>query len=735
MRRLTEEQKTRVRDLLSRMTLEEKIGQMNQESVSIVGGFDVPFEELIEMLTDGRLSQEEFEKIMSTAEQDYHEDDIRAGRVGSLMVQDPVKANELQKIAVEESRLGIPLMFGLDVIHGFRTVYPIAIAEAGSFDEDLFERTAGMAAKESRARGVNWHFAPMLDVARDARWGRVSEGPGEDPYLVSRFARAKIRGLQGDMSSHEHYVAACLKHYVAYGACESGRDYNTVSMANSMLYNNYLPPFKAAVEEGAATVMASFNDLNGVPCTVNEFTLRQVLKEGYSFPGFVVSDANAIRECVAHGIAANDAEAGAQAANAGMDVDMGTGIYKNTLQQAVESGKVPMSVIDEAVERILSVKMWLGLFEHPYVDEEAMDRYDTLPAEHIALAREAAEKSIVLLKNEGKILPLKKDQKISLVGQLADSKEEIIGAWAMSWKDKDCVSIRAGLERAGEAVQYFPCCGPETELNEEEIAQACAYGDVIVAVVGELVSMSGEASSRADITLPGRQREFLEKLLASGKPVVAVLMNGRPLALQWETEHVAAILECWHLGVQMGNAVANVLFGDKVPEGKLASTFPKMTGQCPVYYNHPSTGRPGSRSKFTSRYLDAGWTPLYPFGYGLSYTEFAYDNMEVGESEGELQVSAEVTNTGDCAGVETVQLYLQDVTARIVRPVKELKGYAKVELQPGQTKRVTLTLNKKDMGFYVDSGQYVLEDGLFRIYIGGNSVNCMMKEIEVGFGR
>lgn len=453
----------------------------------------------------------------------------------------------------------------------------------------------------------------------------------------------------------------------------------------------------------------------------------------HTFPGFVVSDANAIRECVAHGIAANDAEAGVQAANAGMDVDMGTGIYKNTLQQAVESGKVPMSVIDEAVERILSVKMWLGLFENPYVDEEAMDRYENLPVEHTDLAREAAEKSIVLLKNESKILPLRKDQKISLVGQLADSREEIIGAWAMSWKDKDCVSIREGVERAGEAVQYFPCCGPETDLNEEEIAAACEYGDVIVAVVGELVSMSGEASSRADITLPGKQRELLEKLLASGKPVVVVLMNGRPLALQWEDEHVPAILECWHLGVQMGNAVANVLFGDKVPEGKLASSFPKMTGQCPVYYNHPSTGRPGSRSKFTSRYLDAGWLPLYPFGYGLSYTEFAYDNMEVTETEGELQVCVDVTNTGDCAGVETVQLYMQDVTARIVRPVKELKGYAKMELNPGQTKRVTLTLSKNDMGFYADSGEYVLEDGLFRIFVGGNSAQCLMKEIEISF--
>lgn len=733
MYRLTDAQKAKVKDLLSQMTLEEKIGQMNQESVSIVGGFDVPFSELIEMMTDGRITQEEFEKIMSTAEQDYHEDDIRAGRVGSLMVQEPEKCNELQKIAVEESRLGIPLMFGLDVIHGFRTVYPIAIAEAGSFDPELFEKTARMAAKESRTQGVNWHFAPMLDVARDARWGRVSEGPGEDPYLVSRFARAKIRGLQGDMSSPGNYVAACLKHYVAYGACESGRDYNTVSMANSMLYNNYLPPFKAAVEEGAATVMASFNDLNGVPCTVNEFTLREILKDGYQFPGFVVSDANAIRECVNHGIAADELEAGIQAAIAGMDVDMGTQIYKNTLQQAVEDGRVPMSVIDDAVERILSVKMWLGLFEHPYVPENVMHIYDTLPAEHTDLAREAAEKSIVLLKNEGNILPLNKGRKISLVGQLADSREEVIGAWAISWKEKDCVSIRDGLENAGVEYQYFPCCGPETDINEDEVAQACAYGDVIVAVVGELDSMSGEASSKADIALPGRQRELLAKLLAAGKPVVAVLMNGRPLALKWEAEHVPAILECWHLGVQMGNAVANVLLGEKAPEGKLASSFPVVTGMCPIYYNHPNTGRPGGRSKFTSRYLDAGFEPLYPFGYGLSYTTFAYDSMEVVETADALRVTVDVSNTGDRAGVETVQLYMQDVTASIVRPVKELKGFAKAALEPGEKKSVSLTLEKKDMGFYKDDGRYVLENGKFRVYVGGNSKDCLMEELEIRF--
>ena len=731
--KLTDVQKQRIEELLSQMTLEEKIGQMNQESPSIVGGFDVPFEELIEMMTDGRISKEEFGKIMSNAKQDFHEEEIKKGLVGSLMVQDPVKVNELQKIAVEESRLGIPIIFGLDVIHGFRSVYPIAIAEAGSFDTDLMERTAAMAAKESRSAGVAWHFAPMVDVARDARWGRVSEGPGEDPYLGSQFARAKIRGLQNDQSSPENYVAACLKHYVGYGACESGRDYNTVSMAMHVFYNNYLKPFAAAVDEGAATVMAAFNDLNGVPCTVNRFLLRDILKDSCGFPGFVVSDANAIRECEVHGICADDMDAAIQAASAGMDMDMGTEIYVKNLKEAVESGKLSMEVIDEAVRRILSVKMWLGLFEHPYVTEEAMKRYETLPEEHTSLAREAAEKSIVLLKNEGNILPIDKNAKVSLVGSLADNKEEIIGAWAMSWQEKDCVTILEGMKTEFPNVEYFPCGGPEGDLNMDQIIKAGDYGDVIVAVLGELVSMSGEASSRADITIPGRQRELLEMLLTTGKPVVLVLMNGRPLALDWEEKYVPAIVEAWHLGIQMGPAVAHVLSGTVNPEGKLSSSFPAFTGQCPVYYNHPNTGRPGSKSKFTSRYLDAPLGALYPFGYGLSYTTFAYSDLKVEDKDSVIEASVTLTNTGDRAGKETVQFYMQDVTASLVRPVKELKGFEKVCLEPGESKTVCFWLEKKDMGFWNNEHVYCLEDGVFRFYAGGSSGDCLMAEAEITF--
>ena len=732
--KLNDTQKAFVEELLARMTLEEKIGQMNQESPSIVGGFDVPFSELIEMLTDGRISQEEFGRIMANAKQDYHEDDIRAGRVGSMMVNDPRKNNELQKIAVEESRLGIPLIIGFDVIHGFRSVFPIAIAEACSFDDALFEKTAHMAAAESRAHGISWNFAPMIDAARDSRWGRVSEGPGEDPLLGSRFARAKIRGLQNDRSSPLRYVAACTKHYAAYGACESGRDYNTVSMSVSNFYNVYLPAFRAAMDEGAATVMAAFNDLNGVPCTVNRWLLREVLKKELGLEGFVVSDANAIRECVAHGIAADDRDAGVQAALAGMDMDMGTHIYRDYLKAEVEKGTVPMAVIDEAVRRILSVKVWLGLFENPYVPEALIEAYEKgLPEEHAALCRKAAEESMVLLKNEGNLLPLRRGQKIGLVGRLADNVNEVCGAWAMAWKPEDCVSILTGLKEAGAEVSYFPCGGPEGEIDFEEADRACREGDVIVAVVGETDAMSGEASSKADISLPGGQRALLERLLQSGKPVAAVLMNGRPLALGWEAEHLPAILEAWHLGIRMGDAVAAALLGDVNPSGKLSSSFPSVTGQCPVYYNHPSTGRPGSRSKFTSRYLDAPWEALFPFGYGLSYTDFAYEDLRVCENGDALEITVRLKNTGEREGTEVAQLYMQDVSASLVRPVKELKDYRRVRLGPGEAEEVRFTLPKKDMGFYDNEGKYRLEDGLFRLYVGGSSRSCLMQEIRIAF--
>ncbi len=730
---ISKEQEQSIRELLEKMTVEEKVGQTHQLAPSIVGGFDVSFEELIEMVTDGRISNEEFGKIMSTAERDFHEEDIRAGRVGSYLLNDPKKANELQRIAVEESRLGIPLLYGFDVIHGFRTTFPIPLAETCTWNEKLFEASAEIAAREASAYGIKWTFAPMVDIARDARWGRISESAGEDPYLGSLFARAKVRGFQGKNPADRERIGATLKHFVAYGAVEGGQDYNTVSMSKSMLHNGFLPPVKAAVEEGAMTVMAAFNDYNGVPCTVNPYLLRTVLKESYGFQGFVVSDANAIRECVSHGIAEDLADASRQAVKAGMDMDMGSNVYHDHLVSQVEQGEVSMEVLDEAVRRILTVKMALGLFEHPYVEEERMEQYDSgLKEEHLEAARDTAKRSIVLLKNEG-ILPLKKEQKIALIGALADDGENCLGAWFANGRGSECVTVKAGLERAGAKVSYGECCGVESELDREALESVCKEADVVVAVVGEPNAMSGEASSRADITLPGHQRELLEAALETGKPVVAVLMNGRPLALSWEQEHVPAILESWQLGVAHGDAVAAVLFGEYNPSGKLCATFPAMTGQCPRYYNHLNTGRPGGRSKFTSRYLDAPVEPLYPFGYGLSYTEFSYENMRIKEDARCFSVTVQVKNTGACPGEETAQLYLRDVTASIVRPVKELKAFEKVLLAPGEAKDVTFVIDKKEMGFYNEDMNYCLEDGKFIFYAGGNSRDCLEQERMVAF--
>ena len=500
------------------------------------------------------------------------------------------------------------------------------------------------------------------------------------------------------------------------------------------LYNIYLPPFRAATKEGAATAMASFNDLNGIPCTVNEYALRDILKGELGFWGFVVSDANGIKECITHGIAADASDAAVKASKAGVDMDMSSHIYRDKLKAAVENGAVPISVIDDAVRRILGVKMWLGLFDNPYVPEDVIESYKKgLPAEHISLTLKAARESIVLLKNEKGILPLEKSQKISLVGTLAGNADEVCGAWAMGRKIRDCVSILDGLKNAGADVSYYPCCGPRGDINTAELTAAAENGDVIVAVVGETKDMSGEASSKADITLPGKQREMLHKLLDSGKPVVAVLVNGRPLALGWESEHIPAIIEAWQLGIQMGNAVADVLFGDVNPNGKLSSSFPAVNGQCPIYYNHPSTGRPAGESRFTSKYLDAPSAALYPFGFGLSYTTFEYSGLKVKCVDDCLLISVNLKNTGEKEGTEVAQLYMQDVTASLVRPVKELKDFKRITLKPGEEETLSFTLKKQDMGFYDNNGKYLLEDGIFRIYAGGNSRDNLVQEITVKF--
>ena len=719
--------------LIDQMTLDEKIGQMNQISVSRVGGFTADEEDLVQMIATGKITQNQLEKKQDCGMKDYHEDDIRKGWVGSYMIQNPVEINRLQKIAVEESRMAIPLIIGRDVIHGFFSVYPIALAEAGSFDSELYEATAHMAAIESRTQGISWHFAPMLDVSRDARWGRVAEGPGEDPYLASVFARAKIRGLQNDKTSPENYVAACLKHYVAYGACEAGKDYNTTNVSDALLCNVYLPPFKSAVEEGAATVMSAFNELNGMPCTVNSFTLRKILKEQYQFKGFVVSDANAIEECVNHGVVQNKHDASVMAATAGVDMDMGSRCFIENLKSAVENGELDESIINDAARRILRVKYWLGLFDNPYISEASMHRYDQLPQTHRLLARKAAEKSIVLLKNQGNVLPLSKDTKIALVGELANSRSAIIGSWAMNWRDEDCVTIYEGLKNANDKVEWFECGGLNKPLNMQEIKQACDYGDVIVAVAGEYDWMSGEAASKLDIQLSGKQRELLMQLKASGKIIVLLLVNGRPLALDWENQNIPAIVEGWQLGIEMGNAVANVLFGDTVPSAKLSVSFPYSVGQCPIYYNHTSTGRPGSSFKFTSRYIDGPFEPLYPFGYGLSYTSFVYSHFYLEEESDRIRAFVDVSNVGDVDAEEIVQFYMQDEFASIVRPIKELKGFKKVFITAHEMVNVQIELLKKDMGFYDNSMNYRLENGLFKFFVGKNSKECLEIEKEIIF--
>lgn len=729
---LSKEQKARVEELLSQMTLEEKLGQLNLQNPSLVGAFDVPFEEIVAMLEDGRISEEEFLGYLRTSTRDFNEDDIRAGRISAMGISEPEKINELQKIAVEESRLGIPLLIGMDVIHGHRTVFPIPLAEACSFDPELMRQTARMAARESRMCGINWHYAPMVDLARDARWGRVAEGPGEDPYLGEVFAREKVQGLQEPESPSDPYVAACLKHYVGYGAVESGREYNTVSMALHQLYNNYLRSFQSGVDAGAQTVMSAFHDFNGTPCTTNRFLLRDLLKGKLGFEGFVVSDANAIKECVAHGSAVDEIDAGVQALSAGLDMDMGTGIFKEKITQALDDGRIPMEMLDDAVRRILQVKMWLGLFDKPYLTQEEIHRYDVIPPEHTALALKAAEESIVLLKNQDGLLPLAPETKIALVGTLADKAAETVGSWAMGGKDS-AISLRQGLAAKFSQIQYFPCGGPEGDLNEEEVNAAASYGDVIVAVLGELVDMSGEGASRADISLPGRQRELLQRLVESGKPVVLVLMNGRPLALDWEAEHIPAIVEAWQLGVQMGNAVANILAGDVSPQGKLSISFPYKTGQCPVYYNRMNTGRPGKRGRFTSKYYDIPAEPLFPFGFGLTYTTFALTDFQVENKGDALEISVQVENTGNRPGVETVQFYTRDVAASLVRPIKELKGFQKVSLAPGEKKAVVYSLKKNAMGFFDNEGEHHLEDGKFQIFAGANSADCLEKELDVRF--
>lgn len=693
----------RVSTLLAKMTLEEKIGQLT-------------------------LYTTDWGSTGPTIREGY-KNDIRSGACGNLFNSHTTTfVRELQRVAVEETRLKIPLLFGFDVIHGYKTIFPIPLGEAASWDLQAIEHSARISSAEASAAGLNWTFAPMVDISRDPRWGRVMEGAGEDTYLGCRIAEARTRGIQGKKIGDTDAMLACVKHYAAYGASLAGRDYNTVDMSERYMREYYLPPYKAAVQAGAATVMASFNDYDGVPATANKFLIDQVLRREWGFRGFVVSDYTGINEMVNHGVAADDKAAGEMAFNAGLDMDMQGSIYQRFLKQSVLEGKVSRKHIDEAVRRVLNLKFELGLFDDPYKFCNAEREKTTLlsPA-HRAAARDVARKSIVLLKNEQATLPLQRGQRLALIGPLADNKSELIGNWNGAGNANDCVSLREGLATsAGRPdVQLAAGCALEGSDRSGFAAalQAARNADVVVVAVGEGAMMSGEAASRADIGLPGVQEELVLELCKTGKPVVVVLMNGRPLTIPRIAEQATAIVETWWLGTEAGNAIADVLYGAYNPSGKLPMTFPRSTGQLPLFYNERSTGRPfDPNSKWTSKYIDSPNSPQWAFGFGLSYTTFSYSEPKATPQPGHaLSVVTTVTNTGRVPGEEVVQLYLRDLVGSVTRPVKELKGFQKILLQPGESREVKFTLSPQDMSFYRQDMSFGTEPGEYEVMVGGSS--------------
>ncbi len=715
--------------LLSQMTLHEKVGQLHQVAPSKVGGFEVSAEEAKAMYEAGEIDEREYEAALNHTALFLHDDAIRRGEIGSFIsVQDAGTANRLQKIAVEESRLGIPLIFGLDVIHGYRTIFPIPLAEACSFNDGIFELSAQVAAREASEDGVNWTFAPMADIARDARWGRIAEGAGEDPYLASRFAAAKVRGFQGKELSDRDRIAACIKHFAAYGACAGGRDYDTVDMSLPLFYEIYLPPYAAAVRAGCATAMAAFNDLNGVPCTTNRFLLQTLLREKLGFNGFVISDANAIRECINHGTAQDEREAAKQALEAGLDMDLGANVYTACLEDMVNKGELAVQYLDAAVRNILRVKFALGLFDHPYADTPEKKR-TALCADHRAAARDAAKRSIVLLKNENRTLPLSKTANIAVVGSVANDRQAMLGTWSFTGSAAAAISLVDALGRRNASFRFVPCCSETDPLDEEQLQKALEGADIVLAALS--YQASGEAQSCCHLTLPGDQSRMLETISRCGKPVVSVLFNGRPVAVPEVVAYSDAVLEAWHLGTEAGSAVCDVLFGDYNPSGRLTATFPNASGECPVYYNHPSTGRPRGAAKWTSKYMDSPLTPLFPFGYGLSYTTFSYGELSL-RIEGDcVTATVPVTNDGTMAGEETVQLYIHRRCAQRVRPVRELKGYQKVFLQPGETKEVSMTVTKDELGYYAVDGTWDTGESDFDIWLAHDSTSGSKGEFRL----
>ncbi|MBD0326760.1 MAG: glycoside hydrolase family 3 C-terminal domain-containing protein [Pyrinomonadaceae bacterium] len=705
----------RINALLTRMTLEEKLGQLQQLDGEANGNF-----------------------------RPEHLDMVRRGRLGStLNVRGVERTNRLQRIAMEESRLKIPLLFGFDVIHGYRTIFPVPLGEASSFDTATVERAASVAALEASAAGVRWTFAPMLDIARDARWGRIVEGSGEDPYLGAMMARARVRGFQGRDYSAPDKVVACAKHWVAYGAAEAGRDYNTVDMSETTLREVYFPPFKAAVDAGVGTFMSAFNDLNGVPTSANPFTLTKVLRDEWKFDGFVVSDYESVKELLNHRVAADEAEAVRMALGAGVEMEMVSRLYNKHVASLIKEGKLSQATVDEAVRRILRIKFRLGLFEKPYADE-GRERATLLNSENLAAAREVAGRSMVLLKNERDTLPISKGTRsIAVIGPLADSQLDMIGSWSGDGRKEDAVTLLAGLKAkvaefggAKAKITYAKGCDISGDSTEgfAEAVRAASESDVTIVAVGESAEMSGEAASRSSLDLPGRQLDLVKAIHATGKPMIVVLMNGRPLTINWIAENAPAILETWFAGTQGGAAIADVLFGDVNPGGKLPVTFPRAVGQLPLYYNHKNTGRPpDAKNKYTSKYLDVPWTPLYPFGHGLSYTQFRLTNLQLSAQiislDGRITASVEVENTGRRTGDEVVQLYLSDVASSVTRPVKELKGFERIRLRAGERRRIQFTLTPQHLGFYNREMRFVVEPGAFKVMVGTSSAGGL----EAGF--
>lgn len=718
-----------VEALLQRMTLEEKIGQLNL----LTPGGGVATGEVVSKNVEAK---------------------IKAGQVGGLFgVAGPDKVRVAQELAVKESRLGIPLLIGSDVIHGYKTTYPIPLGLSSSWDMELVEQAAQMAAKEATADGINWNFSPMVDIARDPRWGRIAEGAGEDPYLGSRVAEATVRGYQGNDLAATHTMLACVKHFALYGAAEAGRDYHSVDMSKIKMFNQYLPPYKAAVDAGVASVMTSFNDVDGIPATGNKWLLTDLLRNRWGFDGFVVSDYTSLNEMIAHGL--GDLQAvSALALKAGLDMDMVGEGFLTTLKKSLEEGKVTEEDITSACRRVLRAKYQSGLFEDPYryLDGNRPEK-DILTKENRALARKLAAHSFVLLKNHQNILPLQKNKKIALIGPLADSRNNMLGTWAPTGDVKLAVTIREGFNNVApnasiqyakganisddpEFAKHVNVFGPRIEIDErlpedmlKEAVDLAKNSDVVVAVVGEATEMSGEAASRTDLSIPESQKKLIKALIETGKPVALVLMSGRPLTIPEEYELPVAILQVWHPGVEAGNAIADVVFGDYNPSGKLTGTWPRNVGQIPIYHSVKNTGRPAPESekfqKFKSNYLDSSNSPLLPFGYGLSYTTFAYSNLRlnktsIGQNES-ISATVTVANTGDYDGEEVVQLYLRDVVRSITPPKRELKGFQKILLKKGERKEVTITLAPDDLKFYNSQLDFVAEPGEFEIFVGTDS--------------